>query len=135
MFKVHIGSISFTFGSTLSSSLLACSNFSRKPWVLGFNFFLLILKDFLYFFIEPLVQFDTQFFTFQDLVDGLKKKILISIACLRDVTKVVITCLSFVLAQVQFLIPIIIFFPKFRTNSLGINIQNKPKSKISLIIE
>jgi hypothetical protein len=93
------------------------------------------LKDFLYFFIEPLVQFDTQFFTFQDLVDGLKKKILISIACLRDVTKVVITCLSFVLAQVQFLIPIIIFFPKFRTNSLGINIQNKPKSKISLIIE
>ncbi len=70
MFKAHIGSISFTFASTLSSSLLAFSHFSRELWFPGFNFFLLILKDFNFFLIEPLVQLETQFFTFQDLVNG-----------------------------------------------------------------
>jgi len=50
MFKAHIGSIPFTFASTLSSSLRAFSHFSREPWVPGFNVFLLILKDFNFFF-------------------------------------------------------------------------------------
>jgi hypothetical protein len=50
MFKAHIGSISFTFASTLSSSLLAFSHFSREPWVPGFNCFFVNFERFKFFF-------------------------------------------------------------------------------------